>query len=104
MTHLLFVVAIMFGSIGVHKPNRGNLIMVENDVLIRVSLPAYGELCESTPVRGGPDAEIYKPLYILPIGNVVQLREQPEITPRDWVMIKPARWIQLSAICWQEDN
>jgi hypothetical protein len=77
----------------------GNVITLDGDILTGISLPPYGTLCVDTPVYGGPDASIYTPLYTLPAGEVVQLREQPEIEPRDWVMIAVARWIPLSAVC-----
>jgi hypothetical protein len=80
-------------------PPSGLVITLDNDILTGISLPPYGTLCMDTPVYGGPDASIYTPLYTLPAGEVVQLREQPEIEPRDWVMIDTARWIPLSAVC-----
>jgi hypothetical protein len=76
-----------------------NVITLDNDILTGISLPPYGTLCVDTPVYGGPDASIYAPLYTLPAGEVVQLREQPRFEPRDWVMIDTARWIPLSALC-----
>jgi hypothetical protein len=81
------------------SPPLAAVITLDGDILTGISLPPYGTLCEDTPVYGGPDASIYKPLYTLPAGEVVRLREQPEIVNRDWVMIKVARWIPLSAVC-----
>lgn len=70
----------------------------DGDIITGVSLPRFGTLCEEAEVRGGPDAAIYKPLYVLPAGERVRLREQSNPTG-EWVMIEPAKWIPLKAVC-----
>lgn len=76
-----------------------NVVTIENEALTGLSLPPFGTLCQDTPVLGGPDADIYQPIYTLKAGETVALREQPVFEHRDWVMIAPAEWIPLSALC-----
>jgi hypothetical protein len=99
---LLSILLAIHGSVGgrvVQHIDSAPIITTDGEVLAGISLPPYGKLCQETPVRGGPDAAIYEPLYSLPTGSVVQLREQPRFDPRDWAMIAPAQWIPLSALC-----
>ena len=87
---IALLTASLLGTIGVHP-------VATDDVARPPVLPPYGTLCEDANVYGMPEgAEI---LYTLPAGEVVQLREQPRFEHRDWVMIKPARWIALSTVC-----
>lgn len=70
---------------------------VAGDVAAFPSLPAYGVLCQETEVMNAPEGSTV--LYVLPVDTRVQLREQPRFRYRDWVMIRPAEWIPLAAIC-----
>lgn len=72
-------------------------ISYEGDVVSPPSLPGYGVLCRATDVMNAPEGSTV--LYTLPSGASVQLREQPRFAFRDWVMIQPAEWIPLAAIC-----
>lgn len=71
---------------------------IDGDVFIGGQLPYWGEVCESTPVYGGPDAEIYPTFGMVQAGEIVTLRELSKPVG-DWVMIQRARWIPLSAVC-----
>ncbi len=75
-----------------------SVVTMEGDVITGNTLPRYGELCEKTPVRGSP-ADDSAVLYTLPAGVVVRLREQSHGDDRSWVMIAPANWVRLSALC-----
>lgn len=75
-----------------------NVITVENETLTGISLPSHGRLCEDVDVKSGPRVDA-PTLYTLQAGEVVPLREQPRIEPRDWVMIYPHEWIPLSVLC-----
>lgn len=76
-------------------------VIVENDVIMGNTLPAYGTLCEDVGVQGNPH-DGFEVLYTLPAGEVVRLREQSRGADRSWVMIKPAHWIKISALCsWE---
>ncbi len=75
-----------------------SVVTMEGDVIMGNTLPRYGELCEKTPVRGSP-ADDSAVLYTLPAGVVVRLREQSHGDDRSWVMIAPANWVRLSALC-----
>ena len=75
-----------------------SVVTMEGDVITGNTLPRYGELCEITPVRGSP-ADDSVVLYTLPAGVVVRLREQSHGDDRSWVMIAPANWVRLSALC-----
>lgn len=72
------------------------VVLVEGDVIMGISLPRHGTLCSDVEVRGNPQ-EWSKPLYTLTEGEVVRLREQSYAG--DWVMIAPAEWIPLAAVC-----
>lgn len=73
------------------------VVAVENDVIVGISLPPYGVLCHDVDVKGSPEG--LNTLYTLRSGETVELREQPKWEHRDWVMIAPAEWIPLSALC-----
>lgn len=83
---------------GADSPRGLSVVTMEGDVITGNTLPRYGELCEKTPVRGSP-AEDSAVLYTLPAGEVVRLREQSHGDDRSWVMIAPANWVRLSALC-----
>lgn len=70
---------------------------IPSDIAVMPSLPPYGVLCQDTQVMNAPEGQVV--LYDLPEGERVQLREQPRFHHRDWVMIRPAQWIPLAAIC-----
>ena len=75
-----------------------SVITMEGDVIMGNTLPRYGELCETTTVHGSP-ADDSKVLYSVVNGTTVRLREQSHGDDRSWVMIAPANWIRLSALC-----
>lgn len=102
MTQIIICALLLSSVLGVLPPSPTpppTGITLDGDVLTRFSLPPFGTLCDSVAVRGGPDASIYAPLYFLPAGETVALREQPKRANRDWVMIAPAEWIPLEALC-----
>lgn len=70
---------------------------IEAEVANSPSLPGYGVLCQAADVMNAPEGSAV--LYTLPSGASVKLREQPRFAFRNWVMIKPAEWIPLAAIC-----
>jgi hypothetical protein len=93
MNNLLIALLFIHGSASAHYVPRHH----DSDVATIPSLPAYGILCESVNVMNEPRGSLI--LSTLPKGETVQLREQPRFTNRDWVMIAPAQWIPLSAVC-----
>lgn len=99
ITLLILMSLFIHGTVGVHDTTMRNVIAVENESLMGWSLPPDGQLCQDTGVYGGPDKDIYSVLLVIPAGEVVELREQPKWSHRDWVMIAPARWIELSSVC-----
>ena len=73
-------------------------VVMDGDVIIGNKLPEWGTVCGDTEVRGGPDAGIYNVLYTIPDGTKVRLRDQSKPTG-EWVMIEPAQWIPITALC-----
>lgn len=93
----LVILAIYWNSITVNQIELRNNVVVENDVLVGISLPQYGVLCEDTQVWNAPAGTAV--LYELNAGQIVELREQPRFHNRDWVMIAPGEWIPLKTVC-----
>ena len=93
----ILVAISLLGSAQVDRPRKDTVIM-EGDVIMGNRLPQYGTICGDAEVRGGPDAGIYGVLYIIPDGTSVRLRDQSSPTG-EWVMIEPARWIPITALC-----
>lgn len=83
------------------RPQRfESIILIEQgDVIMSNTLPRYGLICEpGTYVHGNPQGDY--PLYILEPGAQVRLREMYSTYNKPaWVMIKPAEWIPLTALC-----
>lgn len=75
--------------------NKLTVVSVDGDTAT-VSLAQYGELCTDTDVYGGTwDGATV--LYSIHKGEIVRLRELS--TDGSRVMIAPAEWIKLSALC-----
>ena len=74
-----------------------SVVVVEGGVVMGNTLPRYGVLCEAANVQGNPH-DGCKVIYTLPKGERVRLREQGG-EGRAWVMIAPANWIRLTALC-----
>ena len=72
------------------------IIFLDGDVFAGNALPMWGEICTQTGVYGDPYG-LHVPLYSLPVGEKVRLHELSRGEP--WVMIKPALWIPLQALC-----
>lgn len=100
MSKYLFVAILLLSALKGVDTLRGGLsvVTIENDVITGNALPRYGTLCEQAEVRSAPYSYGVV-LYTLPKGEEVRLREQSHGDDRSWVMIKPARWIKLSALC-----
>lgn len=81
-----------------------SVITTEDGIVTGNTLARWGELCTVTPVYGGPDTTIYDPLYEIPDGTLVRLHELSRGEDRSWVMIEPARWIRISALCTYKEN
>lgn len=60
-------------------------------------LPRWGVVGETVQVVSSPRDEA-SPLYTLPIGSRVRLRELSRPTG-EWVMIAPAEYVRLEAVC-----
>ena len=88
-----FLLLLVLGVVGARSMAR----IIESDVAAMPSLPPYGVICTATHVYGEPEGTLV--LYSVSVGQIVQLREQPRFAHRDWVMINPAEWIPLSAVC-----
>ncbi len=75
-----------------------SVVLVEGDVIMGNVLPRYAVVCEETYVHGNPQGDY--PLYRIQTGSQVRLREMygPYNEPA-WVMIKPAEWLPMSALC-----
>jgi hypothetical protein len=73
-------------------------VRVEDGVVMGNSLPRFGTACGDVAVRGTPSME-FDPLYVLADGSRVRLREQSHGADRSWVMIAPAEWIPIGALC-----
>lgn len=68
------------------------------DEIISKQLPRYGVLCKSVYVHGNPQGDY--PLYRLEVGTQLRLREMySTFNNPAWVMVKPAEWIPMSALC-----
>ena len=93
----LITIILSIGSVGSRNMATQRTVVIESDVAEMPSLPGYGTICTETYVYGSPEGT--QVLYSVSVGDVVQLREQPRFNHRDWVMIKPAQWIPLAAIC-----
>lgn len=92
MLHLLTLFFILISS-----RDLPNVITLEDDILTGLSLPSHGILCSDVDVMNAPEGT--EVLYSVSVGTTIQLREQPRFDHRDWVMIRPAQWIPLSAVC-----
>lgn len=71
--------------------------IIDGDVLISNTLSYWGEICTDAKIYDDPYG-LHKTQYSVYVGETVTLREQHE----QWVMIKPAKWIPLSALCCRE--
>lgn len=60
------------------------------------ALPLWSEICTETGVYGDPYG-LHAPFYTLSVGVRVRLHELSH--GGTWVMIKPAKWIPLQALC-----
>lgn len=101
---LVAVLLVSFGRIaqkvsnGYLKPkNSFSVIAIENSVIMGNTLPHTGVTCEETAVYVSPE-EVGLPLSILSIHTTVRLHELSRGV-QGWVMIEPAQWIKLSALC-----
>lgn len=79
------------------KPESLTVVTVENEIITGNTLPRFGVLCEDASVQGNPH-DGFETLYILSKGTKVRLRDQGG-DGRSWVMIAPAHWIRMSALC-----
>ena len=76
---------------------RKTSISYESGILTN-PMPKNGILCEDIPVRGAP-LETANILHTLTVGTEVSLRELGRGYAIGWVMIRPAEWIPMSALC-----
>ena len=62
------------------------------------TLPRFGTVCKDTIIYSEPSVNGWE-LGAVRVGDVVRLRDnsQPDGT---WVMIEPAKWIPIEAVCW----
>ena len=72
-------------------------LFLDGDVFTGNNLPLWGKVCTKTGVYGDPYG-LHAPLYFLPIGEKVRLHELSQ-SGEPWVMIKPALWIPMQALC-----
>ena len=97
--NILISLALAFSLLGSATVERQkDTVVMDGDVIMGNKLPEWGTVCGDTEARGGPDAGIYGVLYIIPDGTSVRLRDQSSPTG-EWVMIEPARWIPITALC-----
>ena len=97
--NILISLALAFSLLGSATVERQkDTVVMDGDVIMGNKLPEWDTVCGGAEVRGGPDAGIYGVLYIIPDGTSVRLRDQSKPTG-EWVMIEPARWIPITALC-----
>ena len=97
--NILISLALAFSLLGSTTVERHkDTVVMDGDVIMGNKLPEWGTVCGDAEVRGGPDAGIYGVLYIIPDGTSVRLRDQSKPTG-EWVMIEPAQWIPITALC-----
>jgi len=95
---LTFLLVLFIGFVHPLPDNGLSVVTVEGDVITGNNLPRYGVLCEDAEVQNAP-YEGFEVIYTLPKGTTVRLREQSQGGTRSWVMIKPAEYIRLTALC-----
>lgn len=94
MNRFIVLVSLILSIGTAGSRNMAKIVTVEDDVIMGNTLPYWGEICTDTKVYGDPYG-LTEALYSVPSGEKVTLRELYGA----WVMIAPANWIQLSAVC-----
>lgn len=72
------------------------IVVIVISLAVGGTLPMWGEICTETGVYGDPYS-LHKPMYTLPVDARVRLHELSH--GGTWVMIQPAKWIPLQALC-----
>jgi hypothetical protein len=93
---LMFVLIMLVEPVRALVPITSQVTVIDN-VIMGNTLPRYGVLCEDTNVQGNPH-DGFATLYTLQKGETVRLRE-PGGDGHAWVMIAPAQWIRITALC-----
>lgn len=70
----------------------------DGDDMTGGKLPKFGTVCKDSIVYSEPSTNGWE-LGAVKIGDIVRLRDNsyPDGT---WVMIEPAKWIPIEAVCW----
>ena len=89
--NIVIALVIIFGSYSTPVQSQP---IIDGDVLIGNSLPYAGHVCTPTRVYGDPYG-LNEVGYSVSVGEIVTLRELYDA----WVMIRPAQWIPLTAVC-----
>ena len=81
----------------VHYTAPEQTVIIDGDTLISNDLPMWGTTCDEVDVHGSPD-DGSTVLSTIRTGERVRLHELSRGV-QGWVMIKPAKWIQLASLC-----
>lgn len=75
------------------------VVTIDNGVIVGNTIARYAKVCADNAYVYGSPKEMGEPLYLLSIGDKVEIHDVARNTPEVWVMVQPAEWLKMTALC-----